>query len=168
MLPSGKFEQELVFQDRSFNDDGSLNFPFNADNPDIHPYWLPEFFGDTITVNGDTWPNMNVTPDWYRLRLLDGSNARFYNFYLINQTSGDAYPFYQIGTDGGYLAEPVKMKNLTFAPGERADILVDFSQFPEGTKLIFNNSADAPFPMGDPANIRPGHDRYHHAVHGHR
>ncbi len=155
VLPSGKFEQELVFQDRAFMDDGTLNFPYNADNPDIHPYWLPEFFGDTITVNGDTWPNMNVTQDWYRLRLLDGSNARFYNFYLINQTDGSAYPFYQIGTDGGYLAAPVQMMNITFAPGERTDVLIDFSQFPVGTQLIFNNSAAAPYPMGDPANFDP-------------
>ena len=98
---------------------------------------------------------MNVTADWYRLRLLDGSNARFYTIMLVNQTSGESYPFYQIGTDGGYLAAPVLLQSLTFAPGERADILVDFSSFPVGTKLIFNNSAAAPFPMGDPATLDP-------------
>jgi FtsP/CotA-like multicopper oxidase with cupredoxin domain len=49
-----------VIQDRSFNTDGSLAFSTAGDNPGLHPYWMPEFFGDAIMVNGKVWPNLNV------------------------------------------------------------------------------------------------------------
>ncbi|HEX4921645.1 MAG TPA: copper oxidase, partial [Candidatus Bathyarchaeia archaeon] len=62
ILPSGQFEIPLAIQDRSFNNDGSLWFPSVGDNPDVHPYWQPEFFGNTIMVNGVVWPNLNVQP----------------------------------------------------------------------------------------------------------
>jgi len=51
-LPSGKFEIPLMLSDRAFNSDGSIHFTQVGDNPDIHPYWDPEYFGDTIVVNG--------------------------------------------------------------------------------------------------------------------
>ena len=57
-------------------------------------------------------------------------------------------PFIQIGTDGGYLPKPVQLVSLLISPGERADILVDFSKLSPGTKLILNNTANAPFPDG--------------------
>lgn len=143
-LPRGKYEIPLAIQDRSFNDDGSLAFPNVGVNPDIHPYWVPEFFGDTIMVNGKVWPNLDVEPREYRFRILNGSNARFYNLMFSNMM-----PFFQIGTDGGYLPKPVQLVSLLIAPGERVDILVDFSQLSPGTKLILTNSANAPFPSGD-------------------
>jgi len=97
-LPEGKFEIPIVIQDRSFYTDGSLAFTNVGDNPEVNPYWSPEFFGDTITVNGKVWPNLNVEHCMYRFRLLNGSNARFYNFSFSNKMS-----FYQIGTDGIFL-----------------------------------------------------------------
>ena len=145
VLPHGKYEIPIAIQDRSFLDDGSLAFPTIGVNPDIHPYWMPEFFGDTIMVNGKVWPNLNVEPRQYRFRVLNGSNARFYNLMFSNQM-----PFIQIGTDGGYLPKPVQLISLLLAPGERADILVDFSQLSPGTQLILTNDASAPFPSGDP------------------
>ncbi|MDR3540462.1 MAG: multicopper oxidase [Desulfosporosinus sp.] len=143
-LPQGNYEIPIVIQDRSFNDDGSLAFPNTGINPDIHPYWVPEFFGDSIMVNGKVWPNLDVKPRQYRFRILNGSNARFYNLMFSNQM-----PFLQIGTDGGYLPKPVQLVSLLIAPAERADILVDFSQLTPGTKLILTNNANAPFPSGD-------------------
>ncbi|EGW39615.1 multicopper oxidase [Desulfosporosinus sp. OT] len=145
VLPHGKYEIPLAIQDRSFLDDGSFAFPDTGVNPDIHPYWMPEFFGDTIMVNGKVWPNLNVEPRQYRFRVLNGSNARFYNLMFSN-----LMPFIQIGTDGGYLPKPVQLISLLLAPGERADILVDFSQLSPGTQLILTNDANAPFPSGDP------------------
>jgi FtsP/CotA-like multicopper oxidase with cupredoxin domain len=150
LLPSGKYEMPLAIQDRSFNTDGSLAFPNAGVNPDDHPYWFPEFFGNTIMVNGKVWPNMNVAQGQYRLRMVDGSNARFYNFTLSNGMNDMS--FTQIGVDGGYLRAPVTLKNLTIAPGERADILVDFSNIPAGTKIIMKNNANTPFPDGDPVD----------------
>ncbi len=144
-LPQDKYEIPLVIQDRSFNDDGSLSFPSTGVNPDIHPYWTPEFFGDCIMVNGRVWPNLNVEPRQYRFRVLNGSNARFYNLMFSNRM-----PFKQIGTDGGYLPRPIQLVSLLIAPAERVDILVDFSQLAPGTKLTLTNTANAPFPDGDP------------------
>jgi FtsP/CotA-like multicopper oxidase with cupredoxin domain len=144
LLPSGKYEVPLVFQDRIFNADGSFFFPTDGVNPDDHPYWAPEFFGDTIMVNGLIWPNMNVDKGQYMFRLLDGSNARFYTMYFSN-----FMPFKVIGTDGGYLRSAVTVNKLTIAPGERYVVLVDFSNLAPGAKVKLLNSARAPFPNGD-------------------
>lgn len=149
ILPGGNYEIPIAIQDRSFNEDGSFAFPTVGDNPDIHPYWFPEFFGDTIMVNGKVWPNLNVEPRQYRFRLLNGSNARFYNLKFSNNMC-----FTQIGSDGGYLPTPATLTSLLIAPGERADILVNFSDVPAGTKLILNNDANAPFPGGDTPDPR--------------
>jgi len=153
-LPSGAYEIPLAIQDRSFNIDGSLWFPTVGLDPAVHPYWQPEFFGNTIMVNGGVWPNLNVEPRQYRFRLLDGSNARFYKLSLIDKATGTFLPFTQIGGDGGYLLAPVTMTSLTIAPGERADIIVDFSALPAGTKLIMRNTAKAPFPGGAPVDAK--------------
>jgi len=146
-LPSGMYEMPLVIQDRTFKINGEFWFPDVGLNPTIHPYWMPEFFGNTIMVNGLVWPNMNVEPRQYRFRLLDGSNARFYTLSFSNKMQ-----FIQIGSDGGYLPAAVPLKELTIAPGERADILVDFSAIAPGTKIILLNTAKAPFPKGASAD----------------
>jgi len=151
LLPSGQYEIPIAIQDRTFlttdpiTGNNELWFPNVGINPTIHPYWMPEFFGNTIMVNGKVWPNLDVQPRQYRFRLLDGSNARFYTLSFSNKM-----PFIQIGSDGGYLPAPVTLTQLTMAPGERADILVDFSALAPGTKVILMNSAKAPFPKGTP------------------
>lgn len=150
-LPSGQYEVPLVIQDRMFLTDGSLYFPSEGINPDIHPYWNPEFFGDTILVNGKVWPNLNVERRQYRFRILNGSNARFYNLYLSN-----GMPMIQIGTDGGFLPKPVELTSLLLAPAERADILINFADILPGTTIKLLNDAKAPFPDGaspDPETV---------------
>lgn len=144
VLPDKRHEIPIVIQDKSFNIDGSLDFPNVGVNPEVHPYWQPEFFGDAIVVNGKTWPNLNVDRGEYRFRVLNGSNARFYNLKFSNDME-----FLQIGSDGGYLEKPVKLNSILLAPAERADIMVDFSSIPPGKKLILENTAAAPFPVGD-------------------
>jgi len=145
ILPTGKYEIPLVIQDRTFRLNGSLFFDKVGTNPTIHPYWTPEFFGNTIMVNGKVWPNLNVERRQYRFRILNGSNARFYNLKFSNGQS-----FVQIGSDGGFLPSPVTLTSLLIAPGERADILVDFSALSPGTSIILENDASAPYPDGDP------------------
>jgi FtsP/CotA-like multicopper oxidase with cupredoxin domain len=147
LLPKGKYEIPMAIQDRSFNLDGTLFFPSVGINPTVHPYWMPEFFGNTIMVNGVVWPFLNVDRTIYRFRLLNGSNARFYTLNFSNKM-----PFLQIGVDGGYLKTPVQLTQLTIAPGERADILVDFSAIAPGTQIILENTAKTPYPKGAPAN----------------
>jgi len=151
---TGKYDMPLVFQDRSFFDDGSFNFPYLGVQPAVHPYWVPEFFGDTIMVNGLVWPNMDVDQGVYRFRLLDGSNARFYTIsFVINPGPTETlHPFTMIASDGGYLTNPVPLTQLTFAPGERVEILVDFFGLPVGTKILLRNTANENFPFGLPVN----------------
>jgi spore coat protein A len=162
-LPFGSYEYPIVIQDRSFNIDGSMWFPKVGLDPMVHPYWQPEFFGNTIMVNGKVWPNLNVEQALYRFRLLDGSNARFYELWL-QVKPGPLNPmlnpppltFYQIGTDGGYLPAPIPLTRLTIAPGERADIVVDFSSLFPGDTIVVRNRASAPFPNGaapDPKTV---------------
>lgn len=156
LLPSGKYELPIAIQDRMFFEKDScgnndLAFPYVGDVPDVHPYWQPEFFGNTIMVNGQIWPNANVDRGQYRLRFVNGSNARFYTMAFSNGMS-----FTQIGSDGGYLQKPAILTQLTLAPGERADILVDFSNSAPGTKIVLTNSAPTPFPVGTAPDANTG------------
>jgi len=152
--PPGKkyFEIPLAIQDRSFRCDGSLFYPdtrelfdgfpgpYIPDSP-VPPIWNPEFFGDTMVVNGRTWPFLKVEQRRYRFRILDGCDARF----LILKFDNDL-PFWLIGTDGGFLPEPVKLTQLLLSPAQRADVIVDFTHVPHGTSLILQNlGPDGPF-----------------------
>ncbi len=143
-LPTGKYDVPLIIQDRDFLDDGSLSYDDPAANVDVHPYWSPESFGDVIIVNGRAWPNMDVERKAYRFRVLNGSNSRFYNIALSNEAC-----MTQIATDGGYLSRPAMLNSLLVAPGERADVVIDFSEFASGTKILMTNDAATPYPMGE-------------------
>ncbi|UCG61370.1 MAG: multicopper oxidase domain-containing protein [Candidatus Zixiibacteriota bacterium] len=165
-LPGGPYEIPLVIQDRMFNTDGSLAYPTVGVNPE-HPQWQPEFFGNTILVNGVVWPYLDVEPRKYRFRFLNGSNSRFYSMQLVDKTTDSPGPaFYQIGSDGGYLGAPVMLNDpadpntprLLMAPGERADIIIDFSGVAPGTEFVLDNNARSPFPKGatpSPQTERP-------------
>ena len=150
-FPYGISEIPIAIQDRTFKPNGEFFFPAAGINPTVHPYWIPEFFGDTIMVNGMVWPNLDVTPGWYRLRLLDGSNARFYTLSFSTGV-GTSLPFYVIGADGGYLQKEFFTNTITIAPGERADILIQIPTMPENSKITLTNTANAPFPVGLPAD----------------
>jgi spore coat protein A len=151
-LPAGNYEVPLVIQDRIFNPDGSLfysppNNGVQAVNPAYpHPVWIPEYFGDTAVVNGKAYPFCNLEPRRYRFRIINGSNARFYNMWF--QVGNTIMPFHQIGTDQGLLPAPAPLTKLLIGPGERADIMVDFAGIPAGTKVFLKNNAKAPFPGG--------------------
>jgi FtsP/CotA-like multicopper oxidase with cupredoxin domain len=121
LLPSGKYEVPLAIQDRSFNIDGGLWFPSQGVNPDIHPYWSPEYFGNTIMVNGAVWPKLDVDRGQYRFRILDASNARFYHLYFTNHMR-----FTVIGSDDSYLRKPVTVSDLLIA---RACVFMIYDRF---------------------------------------
>ena len=84
--------------------------------------------GDQVLVNGTPGPYFKVTTERVRLRLLNGSNARIYNFGF-----SDGRPFDQVATDGGLLPEPVRTHRLTLSPGERAEIVVTMKAAEEVT-----------------------------------
>jgi spore coat protein A, manganese oxidase len=158
----------IVLQDRAFNADGSINFPnglgqvtknkFNpltpGPNPSVHPQWVPEYFGDVAVVNGITWPKLTVGQQAYRFRLLDGSNARCYTLSLAVAAAGKkaaavaAPTMTIIGSDQGYLPTPRVATLLTMCPGERYEVVVDFSAVAPGTIVDLVNTAGAPFPAG--------------------
>jgi len=144
-LPGGDYEVPLVIQDRAFNPDGSWAYPAEGITS-VHPVWVPEFFGDVAVVNGKAWPYFDVEPRRYRFRILNGSNARVYDLSL-------GIPFYQIGSDGGLLPAPVTRKRLLIAPGERADVVLDFTGY-AGRSFVMMNAAPAPYPDGGDPNLR--------------
>jgi FtsP/CotA-like multicopper oxidase with cupredoxin domain len=164
--PLGEYgEIPIAIQDRSFNADGSLFYPdtreffdgftgpFIPDSP-VSPIWNPEFFGNIMVVNGFTWPFLNVEQRRYRFRFLNGCNSRF---LLLKMTTSprmdnDSFntpegTFWQIGAEGGFLPDSaVELDQLLIAPAERADVIVDFSQFPVGSEVyLVNDGPDAPF-----------------------
>lgn len=126
-LPAPEYEIPLVLQDRQVKGNGKLGYDAKFDDM---------FLGDVLLVNGKIWPYLNVEPRKYRFRVLNGSNSRAYILQLP-----DNRPFYQIGSDGGFLAHPVTMTKLTLTPGERADIIIDFSQFSGGDDVVLMNIA---------------------------
>ena len=131
-LPQGKYELPLILYDRLFTRDGQLLYSISHD-PESP--WVPEVFGNALLVNGKLFPYLDVEPRKYRFRVLNGSNARFYNLSFANGA-----PFHQIGTDQGLLPAPVPLTNLEIAPAERADLVVDFSEH-RGTRLVLKNDA---------------------------
>ncbi len=150
-LPSGKFEIPLLLQDRSVDAAGQLVYaPSHDDGIKLPPgVWGPEFFGDLPVINGAIFPFLNVEPRPYRLRMLNGSNARFFHLFFNLAKSPYGIPslvkFAQIGTDSGLLSSPVSLDSLSLAPAERADLIVDFSGL-EGKTITLSNDALAPYP----------------------
>ncbi|MEO2078413.1 MAG: multicopper oxidase [Bacillus sp. (in: firmicutes)] len=147
-LPSGPFEIPLLLQDRTFHEDGSLSYPSQPENhpSGIQTSIIPSFFGDTIVVNGTVWPYFEVEPRKYRFRFLNAANARFFRLSLDSSQL-----FYQIGTDSGFLEQPIGVKTLLIAPAERMDIIIDFSNM-EGKTILLKNDAPTHFPSGEPTD----------------
>lgn len=117
-LPSeyGVDDITLVLQDRRFTRRGQIDLSLSM------PESMMGFLGDTILVNGQVGATAVVPKGMVRLRLLNGSNARIYTLAL-----SDRRPLYLLATDSGYLDQPISLKKLRLSPGERAEVLVDFS-----------------------------------------
>jgi spore coat protein A len=171
------YEIPVAIQDRSFNTDGSLfypdsraffeglnqpptepyfDIPFIPDRAcrgrqsDISPIFNPEFFGNTMVVNGKTWPYLEVEQRRYRFRFLNGCNSRFLILKMSNKMS-NVLPFWQIGAEGGFLPAPVRLDQLLMGLAERADVIVDFTNVSVGTEIILQNlGPDEPFGGGEP------------------
>jgi spore coat protein A len=131
-LPKGKYEIPLIVFDRMLRADGSLEYPISG-NPKAP--WVPEVFGDAMLVNGKLAPYVEVEPRKYRFRIMNGANGRFYRFSF-----GDLTEFHQIGSDQGLLAAPGVIKRLVLAPGERGDVVFDFSAY-AGQQLLLKSDS---------------------------
>ncbi len=160
------YEIPIVIQDRTFKSDGSFFYPSSRSyfdgytgpyvpETEVAPIWNPEFFGDTMVVNGRTWPYLEVEPRLYRFRFLNGANSRF----MILKFDRALF-FNQIGNEGGLLPDkPLVLDQLLMAPAERADVIVDFSAFKPGdTITLLNLGPDEPFgglPVDPEAQANP-------------
>jgi spore coat protein A, manganese oxidase len=131
-LPAGKHEVPLVIMDRDLRPDGQLSYPVSAD-PE-RP-WVPEAFGEAQLVNGKLFPYLDVEPRKYWVRILNGANGRFYWLSLSQGAE-----MFQIGTDQGLLPAPVGVKHVHLAPGERADLVVDFAPH-RGEQVVLESEA---------------------------
>lgn len=127
-LPTGEYDVPLVVQDKRL--EGGLNY-----NPDMGDRTIG-MFGESVLVNGTIGPVLEVATRTYRFRLLNGSNARIYNFALSTGAK-----FQLIGTDGGLTDAPLELSAILLAPGERADVLVNFSGLAVGTELYLQSNA---------------------------
>lgn len=163
----------LVIQDRMFDTDGELYFsgPGGNTTPE-HPFWVAEFIGDVAVVNGKVWPKLKVEAKKYRFLFLNGSNSVGYNLWLEDPSAVATNPaLWVIGTDGGFLdtpapafdpgfnqvdgaptGEPVGNK-LVLLPGERYEVIIDFSAYAPGTTFEMRNDAWNPYPFGDASPI---------------
>jgi spore coat protein A len=140
-LPRGAYEIPLIIQDRSFNADGSLQYPAS---------WTPMFFGDKVLVNGKVWPKLSVASGRYRFRVLNASNHRIFTLAL-----SDHHAFQVIGSDGGLLPAPVPVTQITLGPAERADVVLDFSGYAPGSEVLLQDKLDAgQMDPSDPAASR--------------
>jgi FtsP/CotA-like multicopper oxidase with cupredoxin domain len=142
-LPRGDRELPLLICDRAFAADGSFAYPGLDQGmrvlPGVAADWMEGVLGDVLLVNGAPWPVHDVDAARYRLRLLNGANAR--RFRLVLRVPGAAdLPLVQIGSDGGLLAAPVTHAAIEIAPGERFDVVVDFSVLPVGTEVTMANA----------------------------
>jgi FtsP/CotA-like multicopper oxidase with cupredoxin domain len=157
------YEIPIAIQDRSFNTDGSLFYPdtrafFDGiagpyiPDTDVSPIWNPEFFGNCVMVNGNTWPFQTVEQRRYRFRFLNGCNSRF---LILDFAKIPGIEVWMIGNEGGFLAAPVNMtavngNRILMGPAERADVIVDFSNVPLGSHVLGNVGPDEPFGGGVP------------------
>jgi FtsP/CotA-like multicopper oxidase with cupredoxin domain len=168
-FPSNKtyYEIPIAIQDRAFNTDGSLFYPdtrafFDGivgdyiPDGEFSPIWSPEFFGNTIMVNGNTWPFQTVEQRRYRLRFLNGCQSRF---LILDFGQIPGVEVWQIGNEGGFLAAPVNItalnNRLLMGLAERADVIVDFTNVPVGNYALGNVGPDEPFGGGVPGEDFP-------------
>jgi len=160
------YEIPVAIQDRSFNVDGSLFYPDTREffdgataivpgfipNTDLSPIWNPEFFGNMMMVNGNTWPFQTVEQRRYRFRFLNGCQSRF---LILDFSQIPGVEVWQIGNEGGFLAAPVNLtaannNRLLMALAERADLIVDFTNVPVGHYVLRNVGPDEPYGGGSP------------------
>lgn len=125
-LPQDDYDVPLVIQDKRL----TSGLAYNPDEDDQNI----GFFGESVLVNGTSGAFMEVEKRTYRIRLLNGSSARIYNLALSNGLN-----FKLIGSDGGLLDAPLDVSNILLAPGERADVLINFGSMPLNTELFLES-----------------------------
>ncbi|NJD07445.1 MAG: multicopper oxidase family protein [Methylococcaceae bacterium] len=127
-LPSGEYEIPIVIQDRMFDDHNQLVYVRH-----MHDRMIG-FHGDRILVNGKPDFSVDVASRAYRLRILNGSNARIYKLGW-----DDGTPITVLGVDGGLLEAPLHKPYVMLGPGERIDVWADFTGHSVGSQLVMRS-----------------------------
>jgi spore coat protein A len=137
-LPKGEKDIPVMIADRLFTEDGSFYYPSLEPSltggPGVLGAYSDGVLGDTILVNGAVQPFLEVSNTQYRFRFLNASNARRYELALDSW-----HPLVQVGSDGGLLSAPQALRKIRIAPAERFDVVVDFSEYPVGSKVVLKN-----------------------------
>lgn len=118
-----RMDVPLVLSDRRFNANGTLYYDMLDHDGAI---------GDIFLVNGKVQPRFQVQRRKYRFRILNGSNARYYDLRF-----SDGREFLQVGNDSWLLPYAMPRESMMLSPAKRADIIVDFSNAP--SVLYLNN-----------------------------
>ena len=124
-LPNGPYDVPLMLHDRAFTADGEFDYDHDAHHGAT---------GRVMLVNGAPWPVLEVAARKYRFRILNASNASAMRLALSTH-----HPLLQIGSDQGLLAAPVALSTIGLAMAERVEIVVDFSVYPLGTRVVLEN-----------------------------
>jgi FtsP/CotA-like multicopper oxidase with cupredoxin domain len=129
----------LVLQDKRFDASGQIDYALTDSDR------RTGYTGDHLLVNGTFGPVWQAPRQWVRLRLLNGCNARTLTLRL-----GNAATLLQVANEGGLLAAPVARASVTLAPGERAEVLADFSGTAVGQEvaLVARSTIDSGVGMG--------------------
>lgn len=147
-LKLGETDLPLVIQDKQFDVQGQLHYKPNGQEAMMG--WL----GDIILANLTPNAYQAVMPRTYRLRILNGSNARIYRLAFLK--GKDRLVYTVIGTDGGLLDRPYNVSEAFLAPGERLDVLLDAGQAKPGDDIFLKSLAfDAMENEGDSGSM-PG------------
>ncbi|WP_405142596.1 multicopper oxidase domain-containing protein [Sphaerisporangium sp. NBC_01403] len=122
-LPSGAYDVPIMLRDSEFDANGELVFSDPANRT-------------TILANGKAQPFFPVAARKYRFRLLNASNEHIFQLNLGGK------PMTKIASDGGLLPAPVQVTEMVLASAERVEVVIDFSRYPIGTKLVLSNGGD--------------------------
>ncbi|MGH3392605.1 MAG: multicopper oxidase domain-containing protein [Actinomadura sp.] len=168
------YDIPLVLADKSFNPDGSLFFPETSNltgpyvpDTEVPPYWNSSFSGTVSTVNGNSWPILEVEPRRYRFRVLDANNFRVYDLKVVRDPIARpgtvAVPTWVIGADGSLVPQAINVQEIgpngqaiRMVTSERVDIIVDFTGLQDGEELFLINelvTGDTSNPEQDRNNV---------------
>jgi len=124
-LPCDRYDIPLMLQDRAFTSDGELAYDHHGHRGAV---------GSVMLVNGAPWPILEVAARKYRFRILNASNAM-----PIRLALSTAHSMVQIATDHGLLPKPIALKTIDLSMAERTEVVVDFSDYPIGSRVVLEN-----------------------------
>jgi suppressor of ftsI/bilirubin oxidase len=149
-------EVPILIQDKRFDEQGRLVYsPTMMDT-------MMGYLGNRIVVNFTLNPYLELYTKIYRLRILNASNARKYKLSFV-KSNGEKLPYHIIGTDGGFLEWPIRVREVFLDSAERIDILLDLRNMKKGDAVFLKSERFDPYHM---ENMVGNHGMMNHGGHG--